>query len=141
MHAHTMSHTYAHPHCTGLSYSGAVLGSRDGSYPTDPGALQRLDVALGRAGIRPWELSYVDNRWGGARGACALCIACICLWKVFVRVSLCVYVCVCVRKHVCVRACMAACVLSFFVGGCVYVRKYICVSVACSPYQARPFQH
>jgi len=45
----------------GLSYSGAVLGTRDGSYPTAPDALQRLDAALGKAGIRPWELSFVDN--------------------------------------------------------------------------------
>eukprot|EP00983_Pelagomonas_calceolata_P120120 1160675-Pelagomonas_calceolata.AAC.17 len=49
-------------HFSGLSYSGAVLGTRDGSYPTAPDALQRLDAALGKAGIRPWELSFVDNR-------------------------------------------------------------------------------
>ncbi|KAF5843914.1 hypothetical protein DUNSADRAFT_36 [Dunaliella salina] len=46
----------------GLSYSGAVLGTRDGSYPSAPDALQRLDASLGKAGIRPWELSFVDNR-------------------------------------------------------------------------------
>jgi len=45
----------------GLSYSGAVLGTKDGTYPTEPDTLERLEAALDSAGIKPWELSFVDN--------------------------------------------------------------------------------
>ncbi|GLC46027.1 Vitamin D3 receptor [Pleodorina starrii] len=44
----------------GLSYSGAVLGTPDGRMP-GPQHTARLHAALRRAGIEPWELSYVDN--------------------------------------------------------------------------------
>ncbi|GFR46611.1 hypothetical protein Agub_g8215 [Astrephomene gubernaculifera] len=44
----------------GLSYSGAVLGTPDGRMP-GPQHTERLHAALRRAGIEPWELSYVDN--------------------------------------------------------------------------------
>jgi hypothetical protein len=43
----------------GLSYAGAVLGTPDGAYPQAHAA--RIDAALRRAGIEPWELSFVDN--------------------------------------------------------------------------------
>ena len=43
----------------GLSYSGAVLGSRSGAMPT--AGLERIEAALDAAGIKMWELSYVDN--------------------------------------------------------------------------------
>ncbi|KXZ54082.1 hypothetical protein GPECTOR_5g188 [Gonium pectorale] len=50
----------------GLSYSGAVLGTSDGRMP-GPQHTERLNAALRRAGIQPWELSYVDNSdCGGA---------------------------------------------------------------------------
>lgn len=45
----------------GLSYSGAILASSDGQWPTLQGAQQRIEAALQAAGIRPWELSSVDN--------------------------------------------------------------------------------
>eukprot|EP00198_Chlamydomonas_reinhardtii_P005706 XP_001695042.1 violaxanthin de-epoxidase-related protein [Chlamydomonas reinhardtii] len=44
----------------GLAYSGAVLGTPDGGMP-GPQHTQRLHTALRRAGIEPWELSFVDN--------------------------------------------------------------------------------
>ncbi|PNH05728.1 hypothetical protein TSOC_007988 [Tetrabaena socialis] len=44
----------------GLAYSGAVLGTADGAMP-GPQHTARLHAALARAGIQPWELSYVDN--------------------------------------------------------------------------------
>ncbi|GLI62480.1 hypothetical protein VaNZ11_005111 [Volvox africanus] len=44
----------------GLSYSGAVLGTPDGHMP-GPQHTERLNEALRRAGIEPWELSYVKN--------------------------------------------------------------------------------
>lgn len=53
------------PSPSGLSYSGAVLGTRDGSYPTSPAALERMEAALGSAGILPWELSFVVRGQGG----------------------------------------------------------------------------
>lgn len=45
----------------GLSYSGAVLATRNGAMPTSPAALSRLETALDLAGIKMWELSLVDN--------------------------------------------------------------------------------
>ncbi|GFH24830.1 Violaxanthin de-epoxidase [Haematococcus lacustris] len=45
----------------GLSYSGAVLGTRNGAMPTGADALRRLEAALELAGIKMWELSTVDN--------------------------------------------------------------------------------
>ncbi|KAJ9516112.1 hypothetical protein QJQ45_024542 [Haematococcus lacustris] len=45
----------------GLSYSGAVLGTRDGAMPTGADVLRRLEAALELAGIKMWELSTVDN--------------------------------------------------------------------------------
>ncbi|KAG2437394.1 hypothetical protein HXX76_006046 [Chlamydomonas incerta] len=44
----------------GLAYSGAVLGTPDGAMP-GPQHTERLHTALRRAGIEPWELSFVDN--------------------------------------------------------------------------------
>lgn len=44
----------------GLSYSGAVLATPDGSWPA-PSHTARLEAALERAGIKPWEVSRVDN--------------------------------------------------------------------------------
>lgn len=44
----------------GLSYSGAILATPDGRMP-GPQHLGRQHAALRRAGIEPWELSYVDN--------------------------------------------------------------------------------
>lgn len=43
----------------GLSYSGAVLGTVDGSWPA--AYTERIHAALQVAGIEPWELSTVDN--------------------------------------------------------------------------------
>ncbi len=45
----------------GLQYSGAVLGTRTGAMPSAPATLQRLEAALDLAGIKPWELSLVNN--------------------------------------------------------------------------------
>ena len=45
----------------GLTYTGAVLASRDGEWPTSAAALERIEVALERAGIKMWELSTVSN--------------------------------------------------------------------------------
>ena len=45
----------------GMSYTGAVLGSRDGDWPTGKEALSRIEVALDKAGIKMWELSTVNN--------------------------------------------------------------------------------
>lgn len=45
----------------GMSYSGAILATRDGEMPADPGAMRRIEEALERAGIKTWELSMVDN--------------------------------------------------------------------------------
>ncbi|KAL4427643.1 hypothetical protein ABPG75_001732 [Micractinium tetrahymenae] len=45
----------------GLSYSGAILASRDGQWPASQEARLRIDAALEAAGIKPWELSTVDN--------------------------------------------------------------------------------
>lgn len=50
----------------GLSYTGAILATRDGAWPA-PEYEARLERALDTAGIRPWELSRVDNSdCGGA---------------------------------------------------------------------------
>ncbi|KAI8465280.1 MAG: hypothetical protein J3K34DRAFT_437601 [Monoraphidium minutum] len=43
----------------GMSYSGAVLGTPDGRYPEQHAA--RIERSLARAGIKGWELSFVDN--------------------------------------------------------------------------------
>lgn len=43
----------------GLSYSGAVLATQDGTWPQQ--YTDRIHEALHRAGIEPWELSTVDN--------------------------------------------------------------------------------
>ncbi|EFN53021.1 hypothetical protein CHLNCDRAFT_26298, partial [Chlorella variabilis] len=45
----------------GLSYSGAILASKSGDWPASQAARQRIEVALDAAGIKPWELSSVDN--------------------------------------------------------------------------------
>ena len=45
----------------GLSYSGAILASRDGAWPAAPAARRRIAAALDAAGIKEWELSNVDN--------------------------------------------------------------------------------
>eukprot|EP00955_Chlamydomonas_euryale_P107650 365788-Chlamydomonas_euryale.AAC.1 len=45
----------------GLSYSGAVLGTRDGGMPAGEGAMARVEAALEASGIKTWELSMVDN--------------------------------------------------------------------------------
>lgn len=43
----------------GMSYTGAVLGTRDGLWP---GAYtERIHASLRQAGIEPWELSMPDN--------------------------------------------------------------------------------
>jgi hypothetical protein len=43
----------------GLSYSGAVLATKEGRWPEQ--YTQRIHEALHKAGIEPWELSSVDN--------------------------------------------------------------------------------
>ncbi|KAL4444678.1 hypothetical protein ABPG77_002495 [Micractinium sp. CCAP 211/92] len=45
----------------GLSYSGAILASKEGQWPTSQEAQQRIEASLQAAGIKPWELSSVDN--------------------------------------------------------------------------------
>ncbi len=45
----------------GMSYSGAILASRDGSWPTDEGALKTIRDALEQSSIKMWELFDVDN--------------------------------------------------------------------------------
>ena len=45
----------------GMSYTGAVLGSRTGEWPGDAKGVGRIEEALGRAGIKMWELSRVSN--------------------------------------------------------------------------------
>jgi VDE lipocalin domain len=45
----------------GMSYTGAVLASRSGDWPTDTKSLERIEVGLDRAGIKMWELSTVSN--------------------------------------------------------------------------------
>ena len=45
----------------GLSYSGAILASRDGAWPTDPDTLRRIAGSLDVNGIKMWELTNVDN--------------------------------------------------------------------------------
>jgi hypothetical protein len=45
----------------GMSYSGAVLGTKDGAWPSAHGQAARVEAALARAGIMPWEVSRVDN--------------------------------------------------------------------------------
>lgn len=51
----------------GMSYTGAVLGSRSGGWPAGAEAVGRIEAALERAGIKMWELSDVKNgECGGA---------------------------------------------------------------------------
>jgi hypothetical protein len=45
----------------GLSYTGAILTSRDGLWPEGTAARARIVAALERAGILPWELSNVTH--------------------------------------------------------------------------------
>jgi len=45
----------------GLSYTGSVICTKDGVWPTDPEKLARIERALGRAGIKMWELCFVDH--------------------------------------------------------------------------------
>ena len=45
----------------GLSYSGAILASRDGKWPADDESLSRIYNVLDQNGIKSWELSTVDN--------------------------------------------------------------------------------
>lgn len=45
----------------GMSYTGAVLASRSGDWPTDAGSLERIEIGLDKAGIKMWELSTVSN--------------------------------------------------------------------------------
>lgn len=45
----------------GLSYSGAILASRDGEWPTNADTLHRIEASLGANGIKMWELTNVDN--------------------------------------------------------------------------------
>ncbi|KAI7835779.1 hypothetical protein COHA_010322 [Chlorella ohadii] len=51
----------------GLSYSGAILASKSGDWPTTKDARARIQRALDTAGIKEWELSNVDN--SGCAGA------------------------------------------------------------------------
>ena len=45
----------------GVSYSGAILATRDGAYP-EPAVMEgRVQAAMQRAGMQLWELSTVDN--------------------------------------------------------------------------------
>ncbi len=53
----------------GLSYSGAVLATRNGAMPSSAGADSRLEAALERAGIKTWELLTVDNSPSALDGA------------------------------------------------------------------------
>lgn len=45
----------------GMSYTGAVLASKSGDWPTDARSLERIEVGLDKAGIKMWELSTVSN--------------------------------------------------------------------------------
>jgi len=45
----------------GMSYTGAVLASRSGDWPTDASSLERIELGLDKAGIKMWELSTVSN--------------------------------------------------------------------------------
>lgn len=45
----------------GLSYTGAILASRDGTWPSQRDDMERIQTSLDRAGIKMWELSTVDN--------------------------------------------------------------------------------
>lgn len=49
----------------GLSYTGAILTSKSGEWPTEASALERIESALDRAGIKMWELSTVSNKGCG----------------------------------------------------------------------------
>jgi hypothetical protein len=45
----------------GMAYSGAILASRDGSWPTDDASITTIKESLERSGIKMWELFSVDN--------------------------------------------------------------------------------
>lgn len=45
----------------GVSYSGAILATKDGSYPEASVMEGRVQAAMQRAGMQLWELSTVDN--------------------------------------------------------------------------------
>lgn len=45
----------------GLSYTGAILASRDGTWPSTSGDVERIQASLDKAGIKMWELSTADN--------------------------------------------------------------------------------
>jgi hypothetical protein len=49
----------------GLSYTGAILTSRDGLWPEGAAARARIEAALARAGTLPWELSNVTHDASG----------------------------------------------------------------------------
>lgn len=45
----------------GVSYSGAILATKDGAYPVEEVMQSRVKAAMDRAGLQLWELSTVDN--------------------------------------------------------------------------------
>lgn len=45
----------------GVSYSGAILATKDGEYPEQAVMNGRVQAAMQRAGMQLWELSTVDN--------------------------------------------------------------------------------
>ncbi len=45
----------------GVSYSGAILATKDGEYPSQEIMQTRIKEAMDRAGLKLWELSTVDN--------------------------------------------------------------------------------
>lgn len=45
----------------GVSYSGAILATQDGAYPSMDVMEGRVQTAMQRAGMQLWELSTVDN--------------------------------------------------------------------------------
>lgn len=45
----------------GTSYTGALLCSADGEWPTDSDSVQRIDQAMAAGGIKMWELYNVCN--------------------------------------------------------------------------------
>jgi len=53
----------------GMSYSGAVLATRDGEWPGGAESARRIESALAAAGIEPWELTRVDNSEAAVQGA------------------------------------------------------------------------
>lgn len=45
----------------GITYRGALICTPSGSVPEDPAAMQRINAALDRCGIRSWEMFDVNN--------------------------------------------------------------------------------